>query len=116
MWLFSKQKKYVYSFVEGKWISKEILGGKWTNLAEMVSMWLPIPDWFTISTESCDMYYKNDKKLPQEVLDQIEHQLKHLEHHMWKRLWDHDVLLLVSIRSGAAASIPWMMDTILNLW
>ncbi len=116
MWLFSKPKKYVYSFVEGKWISKEILGGKWTNLAEMVSMWLPIPDWFTISTESCDMYYKNDKKLPQEVLDQIEHQLKHLEHHMWKRLWDINDPLLVSIRSGAAASMPWMMDTILNLW
>ena len=63
MCLFKKKKKYVYSFAEGKWISKDILGGKWANLAEMVSMWLPIPSGFIITTESCDLYYKNNKLL-----------------------------------------------------
>ena len=116
MCLFKKKKKYVYSFAEGKWISKEILGGKWANLAEMVSMWLPIPSGFIITTESCDLYYKNNKAIAEEIKDQIEHQLKHLEHHMWKKLWDANDPLLVSVRSGAASSMPWMMDTILNLW
>ncbi|MCF7834700.1 pyruvate, phosphate dikinase [Candidatus Gracilibacteria bacterium] len=115
MCLFKKKKKYVYSFAEGKGISKEILGGKGANLSEMVSMGLPIPNGFIITTESCDLYYKNNKSLAQEILDQIEHQLKSLEHHMGKKLGDINDPLLVSIRSGAASSMPGMMDTILNL-
>jgi pyruvate, orthophosphate dikinase len=81
----------------------------------MVSMGLPIPNGFTISTESCDLYYKNNKSLPQDVLDQIEKQLQHLEHHMSKKLGDNNDPLLVSVRSGAAASMPGMMDTSFNL-
>jgi pyruvate, orthophosphate dikinase len=117
MWLFgSKAKKYVYSFDEWKWISKEILWWKWANLSEMMSLGLPIPDWFTVTTETCDIYYKNDKTYPQEVLDQIEEKLQKLEKVMSKKLWDSQDPLLVSVRSGAAASMPGMMDTVLNLW
>ncbi|MFZ2150993.1 MAG: pyruvate, phosphate dikinase [Candidatus Absconditicoccaceae bacterium] len=115
MWLFKKKKKYVYSFAEGKGISKEILGGKGANLSEMVSMGLPIPSGFIITTESCDLYYKNNKAIAEEIKDQIEHQLRHLEHHMGKKLGDANDPLLVSVRSGAASSMPGMMDTILNL-
>lgn len=115
MWLFSKQKQYVYAFKEAVGIGKDILGGKWANLAEMASMGLPIPAGFTISTEVCDMYYKNDKTYPQDVLDQIEEQLSDLEKHMEKKLWDSEDPLLVSVRSGAAVSLPGMMDTVLNL-
>ena len=119
MWLFGWNKnstKYVYSFAEWKWVGKDILGWKWANLAEMKSLGLPIPDGFTISTETCDIYYKNNKTYPQEVLDQIEDHLKSLEKSMWKKLWDPQDPLLVSVRSGAAVSMPWMMDTVLNLW
>lgn len=117
MWLFwNKAHKYVYSFEEGKWVGKELLGWKWGNLAEMKSLGLPIPDWFTISTETCDLYYKSNKTYPQEVLDQIEKHLQELEKTMWKKLWDPQDPLLVSVRSGAAVSMPWMMDTVLNLW
>ena len=119
MWLFGWNKnstKYVYSFAEGKWVGKDILGWKWANLAEMKSLGLPIPDGFTISTETCDIYYKNNKTYPQEVLDQIEDHLQALEKSMWKKLWDPQDPLLVSVRSGAAVSMPWMMDTVLNLW
>jgi len=118
MWLFwhKNSTKYVYSFAEWKWVGKDILGWKWANLAEMKSLGLPIPDGFTISTETCDIYYKNNKTYPQEVLDQIEDHLKDLEKAMWKKLWDPQDPLLVSVRSGAAVSMPWMMDTVLNLW
>ncbi len=117
MWLFwNKAHKYVYSFEEWKWVGKDMLGWKWANLAEMKGLWLPIPDGFTISTETCDIYYKNNKTYPQEVLDQIENHLQELEKNMWKKLWDAQDPLLVSVRSGAAVSMPWMMDTVLNLW
>ncbi len=115
MWLFSKQKKYVYAFEEAVGIGKDILGGKWANLAEMASMGLPIPAGFTISTEVCDVYYKNNSSYTQEVLDQIEEQLSDLEKNMWKKLGDSEDPLLVSVRSGAAVSMPGMMDTVLNL-
>lgn len=108
-------KKYVYSFEEAKGVSKDIVGGKGANMAEMVSLGLPIPAGFTITTETCDMYYKNNKTYPQEVKDQIEAQLQHLEEKSGKKLGDANDPLLVSVRSGAAASLPGMMDTVLNL-
>jgi len=106
----------VYSFDEWRGVSKYILGWKWANLAEMMSLGLPIPDGFTVTTETCDIYYKNNKDYPQEVLDQIESKLQKLEKTMWKKLGDSTDPLLVSVRSGAAASMPGMMDTVLNLW
>ena len=116
MWLFgSSEKKYVYFFGETKGLGKDILGGKWKNLSEMVEMGLPIPSGFTITTETCDLYYKSNKTYPQIVLDQIEKELKKLEHVMGKNLGDPKDPLLVSVRSGAADSMPGMMDTILNL-
>ncbi len=116
MCLFKTKKKFVYSFDEAKWVSKEIVGGKWANLAEMVAMGLPIPPGFTVTTEVCDLYYKNNKSNSKEILDAIEQKLQKLEKQTGKRLWDPNDPLLVSIRSGAAASMPGMMDTVLNLW
>ncbi len=116
MCLFGKKgKKYVYFFGEGKGLGKDLLGGKGKNLAEMVEMGLPIPSWFTITTETCDLYYKSNKTYPQIVLDQIEEKLQKLEHVMGRKLGDPKDPLLVSVRSGAADSMPGMMDTILNL-
>jgi len=115
MGFFSKEKKYVYSFEDGKGMSKDILGGKGANLAEMVSLGLPIPSGFTISTETCDIYYKNNKTYPVEVNEQVEKELQALEKKMGKKLGDANDPLLVSVRSGAAASLPGMMDTVLNL-
>jgi len=111
----SKKKKYVYFFGETKGLGKEILGGKGKNLSEMVEMGLPIPSGFTITTETCDLYYKTNKSHTQEVLDQIEKNLLQLEKVMGKKLGDPIDPLLVSIRSGAADSMPGMMDTVLNL-
>ncbi len=117
MWLFgSNVKKYVYFFGETKNFGKEILGGKWKNLSEMVTMKLPIPMWFIITTETCEAYYKNNKVYPAKALQQIEHELQKLERITGKKLGDAKDPLLVSIRSGAAASMPGMMDTVLNLW
>jgi pyruvate,orthophosphate dikinase len=107
--------KYVYSFDEGKGIGKDVLGGKGSNMADMVSLGLPIPPGFTISTEACDAYYKNNKQYPKEVLDQIQERLEELEKKMGKKLGDPADPLLVSVRSGAAVSMPGMMDTVLNL-
>lgn len=115
MCLFKKSKKYVYSFDEARGIAKDIVGGKWANLAEMVAMGLPIPQWFTISTEACDLYYKNDKTNSKEVLDQIEIKLQKLEKQTGKKLGDSEDPLLVSVRSWAKDSMPGMMDTVLNL-
>jgi len=116
MWLFgSSKKKYVYFFGEAKDLGKDMLGGKGKNLAEMVSMGLPIPMGFTITTETCDVYYKNNKVYPEEAIEQIEHELKKLEHVTGKKLGDPKDPLLVSVRSGAADSMPGMMDTVLNL-
>lgn len=115
MGLFSKEKQYVYSFEDGKGMGKDILGGKGANLAEMVSLGLPIPSGFTITTETCDIYYKNNKTYPVEVNEQVEKELQALEKKMGKKLGDANDPLLVSVRSGAAASLPGMMDTVLNL-
>ena len=118
MGLFGSKKngKYVYSFDEWKGVNKQILWWKWANLAEMMSLGMPIPDWFTVTTEACDVYYENDKTYPQEILDQIEEKLQKLEKSTGKKLWDANDPLLVSVRSGAAVSMPGMMDTVLNLW
>jgi pyruvate,orthophosphate dikinase len=94
---------------------KELLGGKGANLAEMNSIGIPVPAGFTITTQTCDLYYKNNKQYPEEVLKQIDENLKKLEDSMGKKLGDKEDPLLVSVRSGAAASMPGMMDTILNL-
>lgn len=96
-------------------MTKDQLGGKGVNLAEMVGMGLPIPMGFTITTETCAMYYDNKKTYPVEVTDQVEEELVKLETLMGKKLGDPVDPLLVSVRSGAAASLPGMMDTVLNL-
>jgi pyruvate, orthophosphate dikinase len=110
-----EQTKFVYSFKEGKKEMKDLLGGKGANLAEMTSLGLPIPQGFTITTEACDAFYKAGKKIPEEVLKQTEEKLLELEKEMGKKLGDNENPLLVSVRSGAASSMPGMMDTILNL-
>ncbi len=94
---------------------KELLGGKGANLAEMSLLEIPVPPGFTITTEVCEAYYKNEKKCPPEVWVQIEKKLEELEKKMNKKLGDSEDPLLVSVRSGAAASLPGMMDTVLNL-
>lgn len=94
---------------------KEILGGKGANLAEMASLGIVVPAGFTITTEVCDLYYKSNKTITAEVINQIAIKLDELERKMGKKLGDANDPLLVSVRSGAAASLPGMMDTILNL-
>lgn len=108
-------KKYVYLFNEGKGDMKSILGGKGAGLAEMTRIGLSVPQGFTITTEVCVEYYKNDKKYPKGVEEQIEENLKKLEQVSKKRLGDAKNPLLVSVRSGAPVSMPGMMDTVLNL-
>lgn len=111
----AKNKKYVYAFEEGNRTMKEILGGKGANLAEMRTLGINVPPGFTISTEACDLYYKDGKKINAEVKKQADIKLAELEKKMGKKLGDANDPLLVSVRSGAAASMPGMMDTILNL-
>ncbi|MBT4136082.1 pyruvate, phosphate dikinase [archaeon] len=108
-------KKYVYSFKEGSKDMKEILGGKGANLSEMTNIGMPVPPGFTISTEACDNFYKDGKRLNEVVKNQISVKLKELETDMNKRFGDSNDPLLVSVRSGAAVSMPGMMDTVLNL-
>ena len=100
---------------EGKGKSKNLLGGKGTNLAEMTSIGLPVPPGFTITTEVCDAYYKSGKKLPKELMDQVQKVVRTLEKELGKKFGDNANPLLVSVRSGAAVSMPGMMNTILNL-
>ncbi|MDO5557897.1 MAG: pyruvate, phosphate dikinase [Clostridia bacterium] len=108
-------KKYVYLFKEGNADMRELLGGKGANLAEMTNLGLPIPQGFTISTEACTKYYDDGKKINEEIQDQIFTALKELEKIQGKKFGDNNDPLLVSVRSGARASMPGMMDTILNL-
>ena len=110
-----KNEKYVYFFDEGDRSMKSLLGGKGANLSEMTRLGVPVPPGFTITTQVCDMYYKNDKKHPDEVVEQVEKNLQRLEKEMGKTLGDEEDPLLVSVRSGAAQSMPGMMDTVLNL-
>ncbi len=108
-------EKFVYSFKEGNKDMKNLLGGKGANLAEMTNIGLPIPQGFTISTEACDSFYKNGKKLLEDVKEQVTEKLRELEEESGKKLGDVNNPLLVSVRSGAAVSLPGMMDTVLNL-
>ncbi|MBI4711434.1 MAG: pyruvate, phosphate dikinase, partial [Candidatus Omnitrophica bacterium] len=115
----SKCAKYVYFFgngkAEGDAKMKEILGGKGANLAEMTNIGIPVPAGFTITTETCDLYNKNGKKWPAGLEEQVRENVAKLEKAMGLKLGDRNNPLLVSIRSGAAASMPGMMDTVLNL-
>ena len=108
-------KKYVYFFDEGNEEMKSILGGKGTGLAEMTRIGLPVPQGFTISTEVCIEYYKNNCQYPEGLKEQIDDKLNQLEKISQKKLGDSENPLLVSVRSGAAISMPGMMDTVLNL-
>jgi pyruvate,orthophosphate dikinase len=107
--------KWVYLFKEGKADMKNLLGGKGANLAEMTNLGLPIPQGFTVTTEACTDYYNSGKKIRDEIKDQIFAALKQLEEQQGKKFGDTENPLLVSVRSGARASMPGMMDTILNL-
>ena len=107
--------KYVYKFKEGNASMRNLLGGKGANLAEMTNLGLPIPQGFTITTEACTNYYENGKKISKEIEEEILSNLKDLEALQGKKFGDNSDPLLVSVRSGARASMPGMMDTILNL-
>ena len=108
-------KKYVYAFHEGNKDMREILGGKGANLAEMTKIGLPVPSGFTVTTEACNQYYADNEQISKEVSDQIFNALKELEERTGKKVGDKENPLLVSVRSGARASMPGMMDTVLNL-
>jgi len=100
---------------DGRGDQKALLGGKGANLADMTSIGLPVPPGFTITTEVCDLYYKNGKQLPAGLMDDVRRAIGMLEKELGKKFGDRDNALLVSVRSGAAASMPGMMNTILNL-
>ena len=107
--------KYVYLFKEGNASMRELLGGKGANLAEMTNLGLPIPQGFTVTTEACTKYYEDGEVISKEIEDQIFEALSKLEEISGKKFGDKENPLLVSVRSGARASMPGMMDTILNL-
>ena len=113
--IFNMGKKYVYMFSEGNASMRNLLGGKGANLAEMTNLGLPVPQGFTITTEACTEYNEGGKKFTPEMIEQIEEALKKLEEIAGKKLGDPEDPLLVSVRSGARASMPGMMDTVLNL-
>ncbi len=108
-------KKYVYQFKEGNASMRELLGGKGANLAEMTNIGLPVPQGFTISTEACTQYYEDGRKINPEIQKEIMENITKLEALTGKKFGDKENPLLVSVRSGARASMPGMMDTILNL-
>ena len=107
--------KYVYLFSEGNGSMRELLGGKGANLAEMTNLGMPVPQGFTITTEACTDYYKNGKEISEEIKTQIFDYLSKLEETTGKKFGDPKNPLLCSVRSGARASMPGMMDTVLNL-
>ena len=109
------QKKYVYLFTEGNAQMRELLGGKGANLAEMTNIGLPVPQGFTISTEACTKYYEDGRKINDEIMAEINEYIVKMEGITGKKFGDKENPLLVSVRSGARASMPGMMDTILNL-
>jgi pyruvate,orthophosphate dikinase len=108
-------KKYVYLFKEGNAKMRNLLGGKGANLGEMTNLGIPVPQGFTVSTEACVKYYTDDKKISEDVKNQIDEALQKLEEITGKRFGSSKAPLLVSVRSGARVSMPGMMDTILNL-
>ena len=108
-------KKYVYLFTEGNANMRELLGGKGANLAEMTNIGLPVPQGFTITTEACTKYYEDGREISKEIQAEIDKNIKEMEKITGKKFGDKENPLLVSVRSGARASMPGMMDTILNL-
>ena len=108
-------KKWVYQFSEGDMTMRNLLGGKGANLAEMTSIGLPVPQGFTITTEACTQYYEDGRKINDEIMAQVMEGVAKMEEINGKKFGDHKNPLLVSVRSGARASMPGMMDTILNL-
>ena len=107
--------KYCYLFSEGNATMRELLGGKGANLAEMTNIGLPVPQGFTISTEACTKYYDDGRKINDEIMAEINEYIVKMEGITGKKFGDKENPLLVSVRSGARASMPGMMDTILNL-
>ena len=107
--------KYVYSFKEGNKDMRELLGGKGANLAEMTNIGLPVPKGFTVTTEACNSYYKNNENIDNNIVNEIMLNISKLEYETKKKFGDPTNPLLVSVRSGSRASMPGMMDTILNL-
>ena len=108
-------KKWVYLFSEGNATMRNLLGGKGANLAEMTNLGLPVPQGFTITTEACTQYYEDGRKINDEIMAQIMEYISKMEEITGKKFGDKENPLLVSVRSGARASMPGMMDTILNL-
>ena len=108
-------KKYVYLFSEGDASMRNLLGGKGANLAEMTRLGFPVPQGFTVTTEACTRYYEDGKVIGDDILAQIEEKLAETEKIVGKKFGDVNNPFLVSVRSGARASMPGMMDTILNL-
>ena len=109
-------KKYVYLFSEGNANMRELLGGKGANLAEMTNIGLPVPQGFTITTEACTQYYEDGREINNDIKAEVTEYIAKLEQITGKKFGDKENPLLVSVRSGARASMPGMMDTILNLW
>ena len=107
--------KYVYTFKEGNADMRNLLGGKGANLAEMTNIGLPVPQGFTITTEACTQYYEDGREINDEIRSQIDEYIVKMEEMTGKKFGDKENPLLVSVRSGARASMPGMMDTILNL-
>ena len=107
--------KYVYLFSEGNGSMRELLGGKGANLAEMTSLGMPVPQGFTITTEACTNYYDSGRNISSDIQEQIFTYLEKLEEITGKKFGDPANPLLCSVRSGARASMPGMMDTVLNL-
>ena len=108
-------KKYCYLFSEGNAKMRELLGGKGANLAEMTNIGLPVPQGFTISTEACTQYYEDGRQINPDIQAEIMEYIDKMEQICGKKFGDKENPLLVSVRSGARASMPGMMDTILNL-
>ena len=108
-------RKWVYLFTEGSADMKNLLGGKGANLAEMTNLGLPVPQGFTITTEACTQYYEDGETINDEIMGQIMDNIEKMEKITGKKFGDNENPLLVSVRSGARASMPGMMDTILNL-
>ena len=108
-------KKFVYLFSEGNDHMRELLGGKGANLAEMTLLGMPVPQGFTITTEACTQYYEDNETINDEIQQQIMEYIGKLEEVTGKKFGDIENPLLVSVRSGSRASMPGMMDTILNL-
>ncbi len=108
-------KKYVYLFTEGNADMRELLGGKGANLAEMTNLGLPVPQGFTVSTEACTQYYEDGRQINDGIMAEIMENIEKMEKITGKKFGDKENPLLVSVRSGARASMPGMMDTILNL-